>query len=285
MHPKGQASPRTAGFTLIEVLVVVAIIALLISILLPSLAQSRAVTRQTLCLSNLHQFRLATEAYATQWSGNIPRGASVGDISWVQEYAFTLGDRRHYANPNEVPVDKRSLYHCPERTQLLDRPFVDYVVNAMDPEGPIGDHWPADNQIKSSTIGMYKQPAQVIYMCDAEREDKNADPSATTLAQARDNWEKELWRSGANAIDVMDVWKGSQLPEGKQTVNTSDDKGPRRVSRKMHLQQLTNACFFDGHAVGVALASKSLADEDKYAHWLMLFGIKHPETVKSQPLE
>jgi prepilin-type N-terminal cleavage/methylation domain-containing protein/prepilin-type processing-associated H-X9-DG protein len=46
---------RPGGFTLIEVLVVVAIIALLISILVPSLTAARNQARSTVCSSNLRQ--------------------------------------------------------------------------------------------------------------------------------------------------------------------------------------------------------------------------------------
>ncbi|MBI4580927.1 MAG: type II secretion system protein [Planctomycetes bacterium] len=46
---------HTYGFTLIEVLVVVAIIALLVSILLPSLKAAREQARSAVCLSNLKQ--------------------------------------------------------------------------------------------------------------------------------------------------------------------------------------------------------------------------------------
>ena len=58
-----ETSSGACGFTLIEVLVVVAIIALLISILLPSLAAARDQTKRTVCVSNLSQLGKATAGY------------------------------------------------------------------------------------------------------------------------------------------------------------------------------------------------------------------------------
>jgi prepilin-type N-terminal cleavage/methylation domain-containing protein/prepilin-type processing-associated H-X9-DG protein len=52
-----------AGFTLIEVLVVVAIIALLVAILLPSLARAREQSRTALCASQLKEFGRALTMY------------------------------------------------------------------------------------------------------------------------------------------------------------------------------------------------------------------------------
>lgn len=54
---------RHSGFTLIEILVVVAIIALLISILLPSLRGAREQARRTLCATNLRTIGHATYYY------------------------------------------------------------------------------------------------------------------------------------------------------------------------------------------------------------------------------
>jgi len=55
---------RRRGFTLIEILVVVAIIALLIAILLPSLARAKAMGRMVQCQSNLRQVSVGFCTYA-----------------------------------------------------------------------------------------------------------------------------------------------------------------------------------------------------------------------------
>lgn len=60
------------GFTLMELLVVIAIIAILAAILLPALSAARERARRTTCISNLKQFSLAYEMYAEDWYENFP---------------------------------------------------------------------------------------------------------------------------------------------------------------------------------------------------------------------
>jgi len=60
---------RRVGFTLIEVLVVVAVIALLISILVPSLAAAREQARTVTCGEQLRQIGIAQAAYAYGYRG------------------------------------------------------------------------------------------------------------------------------------------------------------------------------------------------------------------------
>ena len=63
---------RTKGFTLVELLVVVAIIALLISILLPALKGLREMTRRVICQSNQKNIYNGAQAYAQAYNGYYP---------------------------------------------------------------------------------------------------------------------------------------------------------------------------------------------------------------------
>lgn len=62
------------GFTLVELLVVVAIIALLVSILLPSLGRAKDLTRETICLTRLAGQMRAVHMYAADNGDSIPTG-------------------------------------------------------------------------------------------------------------------------------------------------------------------------------------------------------------------
>src|SRR5438046_1740734 len=67
-----QVSRPSPGFTLIEILVVVAIIALLISILLPSLSKAREQARALVCKTRLTQLYRGHVFYAADNKGLFP---------------------------------------------------------------------------------------------------------------------------------------------------------------------------------------------------------------------
>ena len=66
---------RGRGFTLVELLVVVAIIVLLVSILSPSLRRAKVLTRRATDGSNAKQFVTACYAYARAYASHLPMGA------------------------------------------------------------------------------------------------------------------------------------------------------------------------------------------------------------------
>jgi prepilin-type N-terminal cleavage/methylation domain-containing protein/prepilin-type processing-associated H-X9-DG protein len=63
---------RFRGFTLVELLVVLAIIAILASLLLPALSKAKESARGTACLSNLHQIGLALQIYVSENNNRMP---------------------------------------------------------------------------------------------------------------------------------------------------------------------------------------------------------------------
>jgi prepilin-type N-terminal cleavage/methylation domain-containing protein/prepilin-type processing-associated H-X9-DG protein len=91
----GGASGLLHGFTLVELLVVVAIIALLIAILLPSLSSARRASDSVKCLSNLRQIGAGFQLYAHEHKGRWP--VAVHMISGNPPYQPALQyERRWY---------------------------------------------------------------------------------------------------------------------------------------------------------------------------------------------
>ena len=73
--------PSQNAFTLIELLVVIAIIAILAALLLPALAATKRKGQQIACLSNLRQWGIALNLYATANDDMTPRdGSSNGGL-------------------------------------------------------------------------------------------------------------------------------------------------------------------------------------------------------------
>lgn len=106
------------GFTLVELLLVIAIIALLIALLLPALGMAREVALKVVCQNQLRQFGIGFMSYSNEHDDTLPGNCFDGPgMDW-------LGGFRGYQNndPEDAPQngsmfsymsDEADVYVCP----------------------------------------------------------------------------------------------------------------------------------------------------------------------------
>ena len=76
------------GFSLVELLVVIAIISVLAAMLLPSMEQTLARGRLTVCMGNLRQTGAAAQNYAADFKGMVPISCVGGNTFGIISYAW-----------------------------------------------------------------------------------------------------------------------------------------------------------------------------------------------------
>ncbi len=103
------------GFTLIEMLVVIAIIGILAAMLLPALARSKVSAQNTQCSSNLRQLGMATRLYADDNSYRLPTAEALpSHPQLAQRPVLRICDvLSHYAGRASASSNAIPLFQCP----------------------------------------------------------------------------------------------------------------------------------------------------------------------------
>jgi prepilin-type N-terminal cleavage/methylation domain-containing protein/prepilin-type processing-associated H-X9-DG protein len=125
------------GFTLVEILVVIAVIGILTAMIFPVFASARLKARQSVCLSNVKQIVAAALMYADDNDETLPV------TSWSSWYRINF--------PAAIlPYTKSpKLFHCPQ-----------------DKQGSNGFSYPANDTAGGPMLGWYGTGSQMVMIDD-----------------------------------------------------------------------------------------------------------------------
>jgi prepilin-type N-terminal cleavage/methylation domain-containing protein/prepilin-type processing-associated H-X9-DG protein len=135
------------GFTLIEILVVIAIIALLSAILFPILSSAREKARTTNCASNEHQIALALAQY-TQDNGRRFPPNDAGNIGWTTPIYPYLGINPSGSDP--------AIFVCPSEN------------DGEPPAGSFNDYW-LNSELAGEHDVRIRYPSNTLLIGDSLR--------------------------------------------------------------------------------------------------------------------
>ncbi len=115
------------GFTLVELLVVIAVVALLVAMLMPSLGNARFVARHARCKSNLHQLSIAFDTYTVdnllwyphsqefKYGRYIPMQRTTEASDYIGDLLATyMGFPSGTASKNVLSDDRNPSVRCPQ---------------------------------------------------------------------------------------------------------------------------------------------------------------------------
>ena len=118
---------KLSGFTLIEILVVIAILAIIVAILVPVIMRAKNSAKQSSCIQNLRQIGQAFTMYMNDYDDRWPLGLDPADKYTPQIWA-SFPD--FYTQIPYLPlmhdllrayVESREIWHCPaDKGQEID---------------------------------------------------------------------------------------------------------------------------------------------------------------------
>ena len=230
------ARRRRAGFTLVELLVIVAVIALLLSLMGPTANRAIQLARINKCKSNLHQMGNAAAQYSADNNTYVPRDAS-GEFAHYQFAAclspYTTGKTCTAAEKQNWGfvynfLKNEDIWLCPavNAKGADNRDFVlNYVINACDfwkyqREGS----YPGPAAPPCKLAELPRSPAEILYIVEFN-------PSY----QSVDNF------------TIYDVWVPGQMPFNG--VSPSSETATRMIhAEDMRHDGKTTIVRFDGSA-------------------------------------
>jgi len=104
---------RVGGFTLVEILIVIALISLLAMITVPALTRSKELARRTVCGANLHQMSVSLMAFAVDNGTAFPEGGRTEGSANGEFYFSDFFERGWKKSLYPAYIGEPKLCYCP----------------------------------------------------------------------------------------------------------------------------------------------------------------------------
>lgn len=176
MKPQRQRR-QVVGFTMIELLMVIAIIGVLAALLVPAVSTAKLHAQRTACVNNLRQTGLGFLMFANEHDGKLPMQVRIRDGGTLElvnvtnqaSADFTSAYRHLQALSNELVTPK--ILRCPLDSRVAAENFptlrntnVSYFVNIRAENGPSTSILAGDRNLTNHAAG-----GQTVLRLDANR--------------------------------------------------------------------------------------------------------------------
>ena len=273
--PSRPSASRRAGFTLVELLVVIGIIAILVAILLPALNQAKRKAQSVACMSNERQIYQAILMFAQDNKGQMPRPYKVDETAmtgtapnfnitpfgkvcaWAQQVPGASGhiDMRDEASPlwKYIPGEKT-------REQLLMCPG--------DGEERLAT-WPVNPNYPRNVSYSFNQ-----YIL---RDNGSPPKLGLVIGSVKSASERIMLYEELAPNDSWCImgFSNDDIPSGRHGINLRGNARSNPSSRDYNYAGRGNHLFFDGHVEPLApkqLLGPRTAGGNPYYHAPLLAG-------------